>query len=315
MSSLQSLVTVCIVTFNSATHIGECLNSIKRQTWPHLITVVVDNASTDSTVEIIKNAGIHVQLKTNSHNNGFAAAQNQAISSTNSEYILVLNPDVVLDSEYIAKLVERLENNPSIGSVTGCLTFVSNPLIIDSIGLEMNWARKAVEKGAGQEAIEYPNPCEVFGVSGAAAMYSRKMINEVSIEGQFFDEDFFAYKEDVDVAWRAKLLGWKSWYEPAAKALHVRQWGSHSKRKQIALNIRRHSYKNRYLMIIKNESFDSMWWIRLPLLIAYEIVLNGYFLLRDPEVLVGSWVGLIHLLPRAWNKRKAIKSKKLGSEI
>lgn len=306
----QPSVAVCIVTFNSAKDIEACLLAVKHQSWGNLKTIVVDNASVDQTVEVVRNSAVEVNLISNSDNKGFAAAQNQAIGiAGDSDYVLVLNPDVILDTDYVRRLVERMVSDSRIGSVTGCLTLASNPQLIDSAGLNMNSARKAVERGAGESAAQYTEPCEVFGVSGAAAMYSRRMITGVSIDGQFYDEDFFAYKEDVDVAWRANLLGWKAWYEPLAKASHVRQWGTRSNRKRIPLKVRRHSYQNRYLMIVKNERFNFRWWMSLPKLFAHEIALNGYLLLRDPKVLVGSWMNLIRLLPYAWDKRKEIKIK------
>ncbi|TVX97059.1 glycosyltransferase family 2 protein [Cohnella terricola] len=307
----QPLVSVCIVTYNSANYIRACLQGIKLQSWPNLKIIVVDNASSDNTVEIIDSIDLNVRIIANRDNMGFAGGQNQAISSSSSDYVLVLNPDVVLDPDYVKKLVERLELDSLLGSTTGCLTLADNPKLIDSTGLEMNWTRKAVERGADQALDNYCEACQVFGVSGAAAMYSRKMINEISIEGQLFDEDFFAYKEDVDVAWRAGLLGWKAWYEPTAKGSHVRQWRVNSDRKQIALKIRRHSYQNRYLMILKNERFNFRWWLRFPLLVAYEIALNGYFLTRDPKVLGVSWLNLFRLLPSAWRKRKLVQSRKI----
>lgn len=127
-------------------------------------------------------------------NRGFAAAQNQVIQASNSDYVLVLNPDVVLDSNYVKNLIERMSSDPLIGSSTGCLSLASDPQIIDSAGLEMNWVSKAVERGAGQSTSRYSNDCEVFGVSGAA-MYFRKMINEVSIDGQFLMRTFLHTKK------------------------------------------------------------------------------------------------------------------------
>ncbi|TFE29011.1 glycosyltransferase family 2 protein [Cohnella luojiensis] len=306
----QPRVTICIVTYNSAKYMKDCLEGVISQIWSRLEIIIIDNASSDDTVETITKNGYDVRLIANNENKGFAAAQNQAILlAKDSEYVLVLNPDVVLDPNYVAHLVACMERHPKAGSASGCLTLTDSPQQIDSAGLEMNWARKAVERGAGRLASDFSEPSEVFGVSGAAAIYSMKMINQASIEGQFFDEDFFAYKEDVDVAWRARLLGWNSWYEPSAKGLHVRQWGSHNSRKQINIKIRRHSYQNRYLMMVKNEIFDLSWWLKLPLLLAYEAAMNGYLLLRDPKVLAGSWPALIHLLPKSWRKRKIIHSR------
>lgn len=109
----------------------------------------------------------------------------------------------------------------------------------------INKARRAFDRGQGKAANAYDNPNEVFGVSGAAALYSSKMIKQISIDGEFFDEDFFAYKEDVDVAWRARIFGWGAAYVPGAIAYHERGWKTGSREKQ-PLFIRQHSFANRH---------------------------------------------------------------------
>jgi GT2 family glycosyltransferase len=305
-------VSVCIVTYNSESDIGECLDRVSQQTWPNVSVVIVDNASLDDTLSHIMSQHSYVKIIKNTENRGFASGQNQAINAVYSDYVLVLNPDVSLDPDYIMQLVNRMEANPEIGCAGGCLTLASEPDLIDTAGLEMKWNRKAVERGAGQLYSDFLEPCEVFGISGAAAMYSRQMINNISIEGQFFDERFFAYKEDVDVAWRARLLGWKAWYEPTAKARHIRNWRRRSQRNSIPLDIRKHSYKNRYLMIFKNETFTKRFWWRLPGVMGFEIIMNGFLLLTDPRVL-GCWIDMIGLLPETWRKRKMIQRKKTSN--
>lgn len=306
--SEQLSVTICIVTYNSANDIEACLIAVKNQTWPAIDIAIVDNASRDNTVEIVSSMIGETRVFRNENNTGFAAGQNLAIAQSNSPYVLVLNPDVVLERDYVRKLVERAESDSSIGSATGCLTFISNPERIDSAGMEINEMRRASERGAGRSVQEFQVAEEVFGVSGAAALYSRRMINAISINGQFFDEDFFAYKEDVDVAWRAQLLGWKAWYEPRAKGIHGRNWGSRKDRKHISRKVRQHSHQNRYLMILKNEQFNLSWWSRLPKLVIYEVALHGYLLVRDPGVLIGCIRNLVRLVPSAWNKRRKIQA-------
>ncbi len=307
MSSVRMpSVAVCIVTWNSAEWIEDCLACVARQTWPNLHVVVVDNASQDDTLRHIERSGVPVRLLRNERNEGFAAGQNRAIMATDADYCLVLNPDVRLAPDYVEKLVRRMEERPDIGSAAGCLVLKADPSLVDSAGLDMLWTRRVVERGAGRPAAAFGEPTEVFGVSGAAAMYARRMIREVAVDGQFFDEDFFAYKEDVDVAWRARRLGWRAWYEPAARAEHARGWGRRSDRRRIPLVVRRHSYKNRYLMILKNESFGPAWWLRLPGLLAVELAWHAYLLGRDPAVL-GAWPQLIRLIPRAWRKRRALR--------
>jgi GT2 family glycosyltransferase len=137
-------------------------------------------------------------------------------------------------------------------------------------------------------------------------MYSRSMINDVLIDGQFFDETFFAYKEDVDLAWRAQLFGWSSFYVPKALAFHERGWKGGSRSKQ-PLFIRRHSYINRYRMLLKNDRFSYMFRHSVHLL-PYEIASLGYFILREPMVLK-AWISLFLDLPRILSQRKKIQAR------
>ncbi|GIO35115.1 hypothetical protein J2TS6_62560 [Paenibacillus albilobatus] len=242
----------------------------------------------------------------NEENTGFAPGHNQAIAATNSEYVLVLNPDVTLDPRYIEILVTYLEENPEVGSATGKLLLKSNPEVVDSTGLVMNKACRAFDRGAGEPASLWSESGLVFGVSGAAAFYSRKMIEDISIDGEFFDSDFFAYKEDVDVAWRAHILGWQSYYHAEAIGYHARGWKKGGRHRQ-PLFIRRASYINRYKMMYKNGD-RRRWFLSLFHMIPYEVASNAYFILREPKVL-GAWKSFGKEFKRLKSKRKAILAK------
>lgn len=308
---MQPTVTVQIVTYNSALDIEHCLEAVNRQTYPIENIIVVDNASSDNTLERVRSFDernhVSIRYVENQANTGFAPAHNQAMRLSNSDYVMVLNPDVILGQDYIGSLVKIMETRPEIGSATGRLVLQCDPEVIDSTGLIMNKIWRAFDRGAGEWAAQWMNSAEVFGVSGAAAMYSRKMIEDISIFGEFYDEDFFAYKEDVDVAWRAGLLGWKAYYCAEAVGVHKRGWKKGSRGTQ-PLFIRRHSFINRYMMIYKNLSGTS-WLRNLPYLMAYEIAVHGYILLREPKVL-GAWFDFKRQLPRLREKRGEIREKK-----
>ncbi|MFC6648299.1 glycosyltransferase [Paenibacillus rhizoplanae] len=124
-------------------------------------------------------------LLENEHNTGFAPAHNQAIAGTSTDYVLVLNPDLTLAPDYISRLVARMEADSRIGSATGKLLLKADHSLVDSTGLRMNKARRAFDRGAGEPADQWNESGEVFGVSGAAAMYSRRMIEDISVEGEF----------------------------------------------------------------------------------------------------------------------------------
>lgn len=326
-------VSVHIVTYNSADDIIDCLQAVIAQNYPVDQIVVVDNASTDESADKVRafyqqfnSDSVHSSLKDhevmiseretkqfptlllleNKLNTGFAPAHNQAIAETGTDYVLVLNPDLTLAPDYISRLIEKMESNPNIGSATGKLLLKADHGLVDSTGLRMNSARRAFDRGAGESAEQWTQSGPVFGVSGAAALYSRQMINDISVNGEFFDADFFAYKEDVDVAWRAQLLGWQGYYDAEAIGYHERGWKT-SGRTSKSLFIRRISYINRYKMLYKNEPSRSMLktiLISLP----YEIAAHGYMLLREPK-LITAWKSFYTQLPALKKKRKYIQTR------
>ncbi|XEC95268.1 glycosyltransferase family 2 protein [Paenibacillus tarimensis] len=308
MNDEMATASVCIVTYNSASDIGDCLQAVWKQSFPVAAVVVVDNASADGTPDVVRALGGQVELVCNSVNNGFAGGQNQAIGLTDSDYVLVLNPDVELHEDYLSEIIDYMEKHPGIGSATGKLVLAGAPDRMDSAGLGMRTNRQAYDLGAGEPVEAWGTTMEVFGVSGAAAVYRRKMIADVSYQGQFFDEEFFAYKEDVDAAWRARHLGWTAVYLPSAKALHQRGWKKEGRR-TIPLFIRRHSYQNRFFTLIKNEFPGWHWFYLLPYLILLELVKLGYIAVFEPGLLK-CWPFIIRRFPQMLHKRKWVIARK-----
>lgn len=311
----SSRVSVHIVTFNSQDDINDCVECVLQQSYPIDSIVIVDNASSDRTVACIKRLQSQyrdrktpIVLIENKENAGFAPAHNQAIHYTNTNYVLVLNPDVSLEQNYISEIVNFMQIHPEVGSATGILKLKADPSIVDTTGLVMNRAYRAFDRGAGEQVSKWTESGVVFGVSGAAAMYSRQMIEDISVDGEFFDSDFFAYKEDVDVAWRARVNGWKAYYVADAVGLHERGWKKGG-RQSIPLSIRKKSYINRYKMIYKNERFASL--IRnIPYVLPYELASNMYMVWKEREVLK-AWGDFYKQRSELKRKRKNIQSARL----
>ena len=255
-------VAVTIVTYNSRRFIRRCLEGVLNQKYWDKKIVVVDNGSTDGSAEVLKQFEDRVHVIRNRENLGFAAAQNQAIAWSGSEWVLVLNPDVLLMPDFLAMMVAAGEADDSIGSVSGKLMRMSAEFeipdrpIIDSTGIYFTPTLRHLDRGScivddgRYDDFEY-----VFGASGAAALYRRAMIEDSSLDGEFFDSDFFVYREDADVAWRAQLFGWKCLYTPRAVAYHVRSVLPEN-RSTLPAAINMHSVKNRYLLRVKNMTND-----------------------------------------------------------
>lgn len=281
-------VSVHIVTYNSSAYIEECLASVMNQSHPASEIIIVDNASTDHTLERIyafEQEHSHVSLILNNDNVGFAVAHNQAIQQSKAEYMLILNPDVILHPDYIHCLLQSMRTSDQIGSVSGKLLLQEKHDQIDTTGLVIKKNRQAKDRGANEiDQAQWDLETDVFGVSAAAALYSRTMIEDISYQGEFFDNLFFAYKEDVDVAWRARLFGWEARFEPAAVAYHYRGWGVQKKRSDIPIKIRSHSYINRYYLMLKNDNFLYIV-LHLPFIIAFEMLSLSYIIVKERKLL------------------------------
>lgn len=299
----MNTVSVHLVTYNSAKDISACLTAVLKQTYPIEQIIVIDNDSRDETLEKLHAFQDNIQLVVNKVNNGFAGAHNQAIQLSNCHYQLVLNPDVILHPDYVRILMEFASTHPDAGSLCGLLLSKSGLGRVDSTGLEMKRNRRVFDRGQGEDVAGYLVMAEVFGVSGAAALYSREMIAAISDKGQFFDEAFFAYKEDIDVAWRARWAGWKAYYLPGATALHERGWKSGG-RVDRAYTTRKHSFENRYRMLIKNDRLSNIL-LHLPYILAYEVMQFGYIVLKERDMLPSYW-RIMRMWPDLLQQRKQI---------
>jgi GT2 family glycosyltransferase len=250
-------VTIVLVTWNSAQYLPRCLEGILQQTQRDSELIVVDNASIDDSIAVV--APHATRIIRNDINRGFSAAVNQAIAVATSELLLILNPDCHLLPEYVAR-VGSVFDDARVGSATGMLIRARGYEIeptneIDSMGIRMTRTGRHLDLHQGLPANRQPptaNPFEVFGVSGAAAMFRMAFLRDVAINGEVLDEDFFAYREDADLAWRGQLYGWRSMCEPNAVAYHVRRVTPEARR-ELPADVNMHSVKNRFLLRLKNE--------------------------------------------------------------
>lgn len=303
-------VSVTIVTYNSGRFIKRCLESVLDQTYPFLEIIVIDNCSTDGTTDILEPFEGRVRIIYNDENIGFAAAQNQAIALSQGEWVLTLNPDVLLLPDFVDAVVFAGNLDPRVGTVCGKLLTMSAGFdfpekpVVDSTGIYFTPNLRHLDRGSLQADNGHYRQYEyVFGATAAAALYRRSMIEDISIDAEFFDDDFFVYREDADVAWRAQLMGWKCLYAPYARGYHVRK-ALPGNRRALPAEINMHSVKNRFLLRMKNITGDLYRrnWFSIT---SRDIVVLGCCVLWEHTSLKAFWF-LAQNWKRIMAKRRAI---------
>lgn len=311
-------VSVTIVTYNSGRFIRRCLESVLEQKYPHKEVIVIDNASTDGTIDILEQFEDRCTIVYNDENIGFAAAQNQAISLSSGDWVLTLNPDVLLLPNFIHSLVDASRIDSGIGTVCGKLltilaTFdLPDKPLVDSTGIYFTPMLRHLDRGSQEvDNGHYLRNEYVFGATAAAALYRRDMIDDVSVDGEFFDPDFFVYREDADVAWRAQLLGWRCIYTPHARGYHVRNVLP-GNRRALHPDINMHSVKNRFLMRIKNITGDVYRrnWFAIT---VRDVIVLGCCLVRE-QTSLKAFAYVLRNWRRVLDKRRAIMSRKRVSD-
>jgi GT2 family glycosyltransferase len=286
----KDFVSVTIVTYNSGRFIKRCLESVLAQKYANKEIIVIDNNSTDGTIDILEPFEDRCRIVYNSENIGFAAAQNQAISISRGEWVFTLNPDVLLLPNFIQALVEAGQIDPKIGTICGKLLTIKSTFdhletpLVDSTGIYFTPMLRHLDRGSQEvDNGHYLNNEYVFGATAAAALYRRAMIEDIAIDGEFFDPDFFVYREDADVAWRAQLLGWRCIYTPNSRGYHVRNVLP-GNRRALPPEINMHSVKNRFLMRLKNMTGDLYRrnWFSIT---TRDLVVVGCCLVREQSSL------------------------------
>ena len=314
------MVSVLICTFNSRRVLPACLQALERQDCGALEVVIVDNASTDGTRDVLASLRApQYQVILNENNVGFAAAQNQAIRRAKGEWLLSLNADVVLSADFLSQLLAAAQGKDSrVGTLCGKLRRWNpgaDPEFtpqIDSTGIYFTRNLRHFDRGSEEtDHGQYEEMQYVFGATAAAALYRRSMVEDVSVEGEFFDEDFFAYREDADLAWRAQLLGWSCLYVPSAVGWHERRV-TPERFRQLPLVINWHSVKNRFLMRLKNAALGT--WLRLFVPVTWrDLLIVGYSVFADRRLL-SALAFVWKNRERTWRKRQIIQARRRVAE-
>lgn len=318
-------LSIQIVTLNSKKFLKDCLDSLLAQKYQDFSVLIIDNASNDETPKFVKENYSEFSKKIfvlrNVNNIGFSKAHNQGIKISKSEFILVMNPDIILEPEFLQNIVGAIEKDKKLGSVGGKLLKIKSgdpeldekikTDIIDSTGLIVLKSRRFLDRGEGEkDKKQYDKSIDVFGISGACVLYRRQALEDVKIpvgnSNEYFDEDFFAYKEDIDLAWRLRLRGWKSVYVPEARAYHFRIGASSWHRFSQYKIVNYLSFRNHLWVLLKNSYWSNFFlhsWAILP----YQLSKKYYLLFTQPFNFIKSGVSFIVKAPKILKKRMYIQ--------
>lgn len=318
----MSKVTVSLVTFNSKRYIGDFCESLRRQTFTDWELMVVDNNSYDKSVEIVTEHLPGTKIIHQKTNTGFSRPHNLIISWSKGEYVLVVNADLVMEESCIERLVQCLDTHNDVAAAGGKLLYWDFEQYrktdqIDSAGLIIHPSYRISDRYQGEENRDIPSG-QIFGISGSLVMLRRTALEQIKLpcasaetHYEYFDEDFFAYKEDVDLAWRLNLAGWKNYFLSETLAYHNRTISSHEssrKDRKKRSGINRYSYRNQLLMIYKNH-FWSVTLRNLISILWFELGKFFYLLFLDGSSVHGLRE-VISLLPQFRKKRKLVQSRR-----
>ena len=310
------MISIVAGGYNEKKYLYSFFNSIYKQTCPDISEVIyVDNGSTDGSAGYVRQYFPHVRLIQMGANVGFCRQFNRGIREAKGKYVFITNVDMVLRDTYVENALLAMRKDPAIGRISGKSFFMkedgSFTDIIDSAGHSIDKMRWHKNIGDSQrDDARFDKEGYIFGVCGALGFYKKEMLEDIAIDGQYFDQTFFQTIEDVDLDWRAQLQGWKCYYTPKAVAYHVRKGSGWDKKKTFMY----HNYKNRYLLILKNDSLrhvlQCFHWI-----IFYELKHFYYFWKYpshrfDRQPLIKGIFGSFLHLGEAFKKRLIIQSKR-----
>jgi len=290
VSNSNPFFSIIIPCFNCFRFLKKAIDSILAQSFSHYELIIVDNGSTDELSQWKINNTANFRYLRLPENKGFPYAVNRGVEVSKGEYLLIMNADVFLDKDFLLNFKERIKISPEIGLWQPLVLYPDGKRVYTT-GLLISRARRFYNIGEGEEREKWKEEREIWGPAGCCMVCKKEVFEDVG----GFDEDFFFLLEDFDFAWRANKKGWKARFFPGAVAYH---WG----RVTFDQYFRQYlSFRNRYLLLVKNEDFKSI--IRdLPYILLYDFLRIPYFSILNPYSF-RAWRELIPLLRKMRRKR------------
>lgn len=257
-------VTIIIPNYNGKHFMKPCLDSLANQTYTNFEIVVVDNASADGSVSFMREAYPDIRLIALNKNYGFSKAVNAGIRYSHAPYVLLLNNDTTVDSHFVEEMVRAIRKSRKIFSVASKMIQMHHPDLIDSAGDLYTAIGWGICRGSGRPVSNYTEAGEIFTACAGAAIYRRSVFQEIG----YFDESHFAYLEDIDIGYRAKIYGYHNRYCPDALVYHVGSGTSGSKYNSFKVKL---SARNSIYLNYKNMPLVQLLFNSLPLAAGYFI--------------------------------------------
>lgn len=261
--------TVVIPNLNGIKYLKGCLDSLMEQSRQDFTVLLIDNGSTDGSAEYVESHYPEVVVYRYESNMGFCYAVNEGIRMAKTPYVVLLNNDTVCEVSLIEELVRAMEERPDCFSCAAKMVRMDDPERMDNAGdyyCAFGWA---YAYGKGKPAVRYNKKREIFSACAAAAIYRRSVFDEIGL----FDEVHFAYLEDVDVAYRARIAGYRNLYVPEAVVHHVGSATSGSVYNEFKI---RHSSRNSIYLVYKNMPWLQIL-LNLPFLLAGFLIKMFFF--------------------------------------
>lgn len=321
-------ITVVIPNYNGIKYLTDCLDSLKKQGegTPAFTVLVIDNGSTDGSVELLEQyaieQGSHLESNEKSEitcdirsiflqeNTGFCHAVNVGIRASETPYVILLNNDTKVKSGFIKGLFEAIEKDNKIFSVSSRMLMWDRPELIDDAGDRYNVLGWAYARGKGKSAEAYNEASEVFAACGGASIYRKSVFEEIG----YFDEEHFAYLEDLDIGYRARIYGYRNFYEPSAQVLHFGSASTGSRYNEFKTKL---SSANNVYVIGKNMPFLQLLW-NLPFLLLGFLVKFLFFCRKRMGILYlkGLWQGVKRCFSETGRKAKVpFRFNRLGNYV
>ncbi len=312
-------ISIVIISYNSEKFICDCLDSALNQTVIFDKIIVIDNNSIDNTVELIgKYKSINlIKIK---YNSGYSKAANIGIAANNSDYCVIANSDIILKDDFVEKTKEYFKNNDKI-DILSPLMLRFNKETIDSAGQDYSISLYPKEIGYNKKIDELElKERKIFSVCGAATVFKSSSLENLKVDDEYYDEEFFMFWEDFDIGWRANILGMNIVFFPEIIVYHYRS-GTLKRNilSKISLSLGRESYikyhliKNRYLTLIKNFDFKKYWY-HIPFIIVKDIIWVGMLTISSPKIII-KIIMSSKLIGSAYKKRRMINQMLKRNDI